>query len=98
MEKSNWVRHTNQFYQMIRTILLHSARCLVLSFLLSLALVGPRPVWAAAKSSPPPNILFIMADDHAAHAISSYGSMINQTPNIDRLAKEGMRFVNCFAV
>jgi arylsulfatase A-like enzyme len=45
-----------------------------------------------------PNILFIMSDDHAAHAISAYGSKINQTPNIDRLANEGMRFQNCFAV
>jgi len=39
-----------------------------------------------------------MADDHAAHAISAYGSKINKTPNIDRLAKDGMRFVNCFVV
>ena len=30
------------------------------------------------------------------HAISAYGSKINQTPNIDRIAKEGMRFDNCF--
>jgi arylsulfatase A-like enzyme len=45
-----------------------------------------------------PNILFIMSDDHAAHAISAYGSRINQTPNLDRLAQEGMRFSNCFAV
>lgn len=43
-----------------------------------------------------PNILFIMSDDHAAHAISSYGSKINNTPNIDRIADEGMRFENCF--
>src|SRR5262245_59844306 len=43
-----------------------------------------------------PNIVFIMADDHAAHAISAYGSKINKTPNIDRLAKDGMRFRNCF--
>lgn len=43
-----------------------------------------------------PNILFIMADDHAAHAISAYGSRVNKTPNIDRLAKEGMRFDRCF--
>src|SRR4051794_8640528 len=43
-----------------------------------------------------PNILYIMADDHAAHAISAYGSKINKTPNIDRIAKEGMRFTNCF--
>jgi arylsulfatase A-like enzyme len=47
---------------------------------------------------PHPNILFIMTDDHAAHAISAYGSKINKTPNLDRIGKEGMRFANCFAV
>ena len=44
-----------------------------------------------------PNILYIMSDDHAAHAISCYGSKINKTPNIDRIAAEGMRLTNCFA-
>ena len=43
-----------------------------------------------------PNIIFIMSDDHAAHAISAYGSRLIKTPNIDRIAKEGMRFQNCF--
>src|SRR6056297_2997473 len=43
-----------------------------------------------------PNIIYIMSDDHASHAISHYGSMINETPNIDRIAEEGMRFDNCF--
>lgn len=43
-----------------------------------------------------PNILFIMTDDHAAHAMSCYGSRINKTPHLDRIAAEGMRFENCF--
>jgi arylsulfatase A-like enzyme len=43
-----------------------------------------------------PNILYVMSDDHAAHAIGAYGSKINQTPNIDRIGKEGMRLANCF--
>jgi arylsulfatase A-like enzyme len=43
-----------------------------------------------------PNILFIMSDDHAAHAISAYGSQVNETPQIDRIATEGARFDNCF--
>ncbi len=43
-----------------------------------------------------PNIIFIMTDDHASHAISCYGSKINKTPNIDRLARDGMLFKNCF--
>jgi len=44
----------------------------------------------------PPNILFIMTDDHAAQALSCYGSNRNQTPNLDRIANEGIRFANCF--
>ncbi|MBT7165492.1 MAG: sulfatase [Victivallales bacterium] len=43
-----------------------------------------------------PNILYIMTDDHAAHAMSCYGSRINQTPNLDRIAEGGVRFDNCF--
>lgn len=67
---------------------------------LAICLLGStKQGWCASASpAPRPNILFIMADDHAAHAISAYGSRINQTPNLDRLAKEGMRFNNCFAV
>lgn len=45
-----------------------------------------------------PNIVFIMSDDHAAHALGSYGSKINQTPQLDRIARDGIRFLNCFAV
>lgn len=47
--------------------------------------------------SDPPNIVFIMADDHALEAIGCYGSYLQDyvvTPNIDRLAEEGMRFTN----
>ena len=43
-----------------------------------------------------PNIIFIMADDHAAKAISAYGYGINKTPNIDRLANEGARLDHCY--
>ncbi len=43
-----------------------------------------------------PNIIFIMTDDHASHALSCYGSKINKTPNLDRIAKEGMLFKNSF--
>ncbi len=43
-----------------------------------------------------PNILFIFSDDHAQHAISAYGSQVNQTPHLDRLAQGGARFTNSF--
>ena len=50
----------------------------------------------AVPSVKRPNILFIMTDDHASHAISGYGSKINQTPNLDRLGADGVRFSNAF--
>lgn len=43
-----------------------------------------------------PNIIFIMADDHAFQAISAYDSTLIHTPNIDRLAEEGIRFDRAF--
>src|SRR5215468_173424 len=51
---------------------------------------------SATAADQRPNILYIMSDDHAAHAISAYGSKINQTPHIDRIAQGGMKFTNCF--
>lgn len=44
------------------------------------------------KSFTRPNIVFIMTDDHAYQAISAYGSNLMETPNIDKLSKEGMLF------
>ncbi|WP_304232036.1 sulfatase [Jiulongibacter sediminis] len=41
-----------------------------------------------------PNILFIMADDHAYQAISAYDNTLIETPNIDRIANDGMLFTN----
>jgi arylsulfatase A-like enzyme len=43
-----------------------------------------------------PNILFIMADDHAFQAISAYGHGLNSTPNIDRIAADGVKFNQAF--
>ncbi len=51
---------------------------------------------ATALTAERPNILFIMSDDHAAHALSCYGSKVNETPQLDRIAKEGVRFANAF--
>ena len=69
-----------------------------------LGLLGAASMWgvgrshaeSAGKGQRKPNILFIMSDDHAAHALSCYGSRINTTPNLDRIAKGGMRLENCF--
>ena len=45
-----------------------------------------------------PNIVFIMTDDHSAQAIGAYGSVVNQTPNLDRLCAQGLKLNRCFAV
>lgn len=51
---------------------------------------------AAQKNTKRPNIVFIFSDDHAYQAISAYGSKLMQTPNIDRIAREGALFRNTF--
>ncbi len=50
---------------------------------------------ARAGQGDRPNIIFIMTDDHDLQAMSAYGSRLNKTPNIDRLADEGVRFNHC---
>lgn len=44
-----------------------------------------------------PNIVMILTDDHASHAVSAYGSVVNRTPRIDEIADNGWRLDNCFA-
>ncbi len=51
----------------------------------------------AAPPSPPPNILFILADDLGWGDLSCYGRPDYQTPNLDRLAAQGMRFTNAYS-
>ena len=77
-----------------------TARIFVLVALVLAACLGLRT--AAAAPTQRPNILFLFCDDHAYQAISAYQAVsayhlkLNSTPNIDRLAREGMRFDNCF--
>ena len=55
------------------------------------------PATAQSGRAERPNIIFIMTDDHAAHAIGAYGSRVNQTPHLDRLATEGALLSSVFA-
>jgi len=54
---------------------------------------------AVGKSKParPPNIIFILADDLGWAELGCYGNKFNETPNLDRLAKAGMRFTSAYA-
>jgi arylsulfatase A-like enzyme len=51
---------------------------------------------ALSQGAPPPNILFILSDDHTAADLGCYGNTAVTSPNLDRLASEGARFSNCF--
>jgi arylsulfatase A len=53
----------------------------------------------AAACSPPrkPNIVFILADDLGWAELASYGNTFNETPNLDRLAEEGVRFTDAYS-
>jgi arylsulfatase A-like enzyme len=55
------------------------------------------PLLSACSRRPSrPNILFIMTDDHSTRAVGCYGNSLVKTPNLDRLASEGVRFTNAF--
>ena len=64
----------------------------------AVGLSAASPLLYSQISQQRPNIIYIMSDDHAYQAISAYGGPFKDlapTPNIDRLAREGMRFNRC---
>ena len=68
--------------------------CLIVSVL---ALAGGFDLNGAATESRRPNIVFILIDDLGWADVGCFGSKFYQTPNIDRLAKQGMRFTDAYA-
>ena|SRR5437899_12882861 len=60
------------------------------------AIVARAPSLAQAQTARP-NILFILADDLGYGDLSCYGRPDYQTPNLDRLAAQGVRFVNAYS-
>jgi len=67
-----------------------SRRSLVKS---GLAVAAPALTRAQARS---PNLVFLISDDHSHGDLGCYGNAVVHTPNLDRMAREGMRFENCF--
>lgn len=72
--------------------LLFTTGCIAGAFSSSVAAIQP-----SATQKKKPNIVFIIADDLGYGDISCYGQEKFQTPNIDRLAQEGMRFTQCYS-
>jgi arylsulfatase A-like enzyme len=72
---------------------------LILTFLFAVALTGcAREILRETpQAEPPPNIIFIMADDLGYGDLGSYGQTQIQTPHLDRFASEGVRFTDFYA-
>ncbi|MEM8894243.1 MAG: arylsulfatase [Bacteroidota bacterium] len=58
---------------------------------------GTQPKDEPAQADNKPNIIFIMADDLGYGSLGAYGQQVIKTPNIDRLAAEGMKFTQCYS-
>ena len=72
-------------------------KCLPTAYLLAALLAVLAPGWAgSAEAVRRPNVVFILADDLGWRDTSPYGSTFHETPNIDRLARRGMRFTNAY--
>lgn len=56
----------------------------------------PAAAKPAAKSAPKPNIVFILCDDLGINDLHCYGRLDHKTPNLDRLATQGMRFTSAY--
>ncbi len=70
--------------------------CALLLACATMILAGCAAKFEPASWAERPNIVLIFADDHAWQAISAYSPRLIETPNIDRLAKEGTLFRNCY--
>ena len=69
---------------------------LLLSLCSALALAATLPA-PAAELAPKPNIVFVLTDDMGWTDLACFGSKYYETPNIDRLASQGMRFTDAYA-
>lgn len=66
-------------------------------FILLISFLTVFAIRTSAQKSEKPNVLFIISDDLTATAVSSYGNKLNTTPNIDRLASQGVRFTQAYS-
>ena len=65
--------------------------------ILAVLFISVTGYWGNAQSSTKPNILWLVIEDTSPQNIGCYGSLAVNTPNIDKLAKEGVRFTNAYS-
>src|SRR5205085_11946387 len=80
-----------------RIPLLHGFATPLVISLVAIASIVATKIAGSAEPPRKPNIIFIMADDLGIGHVGCYGQKKIRTPNIDRLAAEGMRFTQCYA-
>ena len=68
---------------------------LIVTFILLIFLSGDLAL--GSKENQRPNIVFFLVDDLGWSDVGCYGSTFHETPNVDRLAKDGMRFDNAYS-
>ncbi len=66
--------------------------------LLTAGFLVSSPTWAQTPAAERPNIVLVFTDNHSAWTLGAYGNEDIRTPNIDRLAREGMRFTSAYTV
>jgi arylsulfatase A-like enzyme len=82
---------------MIAAPLFRRLPILLAAVLAGAALPGARAATAPVPSPRPPNVLFILADDMGWNQVGYHGSTYYETPNIDRIAREGLQFRQAYA-
>ena len=90
------MRDARQTLNIMETILDRTKKLLGVSMAGMAVLPMMTACGGAAEPEKPMNILFIMCDDHSYQTISAYDSTFIKTPNIDRIAADGVRFTNSF--
>lgn len=76
---------------------MHSTRQLLMKLLMLTLVAGVVCLPTAAHGQDKPNVILIMADDIGYECFGCYGSQQYRTPNIDRIAKAGIRFNHCYS-
>jgi arylsulfatase A-like enzyme len=66
--------------------------------LVLILVIIPWPAWGAFSTLQPPNIVFILADDLGWADLGCYGADLHETPHLDHLARQGLRFTQAYAM
>jgi arylsulfatase A-like enzyme len=83
--------------QVIIRATLRSVTGLVLILLVGASFIGRANAQGSTSPETSPNILFLISDDHYYRALGAAGSPVIETPNLDRLAEEGVYFTHAYS-